>query len=139
MEAAECRALVHRYYEELWNGWQLDLADEILAPDLRFRGSLGTSVETRDEFLGYLLGIRQAMPDFHNEIELLVAQDDAAAARLTYSGTHEGELFGVAGSGHRISYQGAAFFHIADDVIGEIWTLGDMSAVRRQLLGTPTE
>lgn len=138
MDADACRDLVHRYYDELWNDWQLHLIEEILSPDLHFRSSLGTMVDGREDFQGYLLGLRRAMPDFHHEIEWLVAEDGAAAARIIYSGTHEGELFGMTGTGHRLSYQGAAFFRMADGAIREIWALGDMTAVRRQVMGTPT-
>lgn len=137
MDAAVCRALIHRYYDELWNEWRLDLIDELLAPGVHFRGSLGTTLEGREAFRGYMLGIRQALPDLHHEVEMLVVEEDAAAARLAYLGTHEGDLLGIPGSGQQISYHGATFFHLADGLIAEMWTLGDMSAVRRQLLGTP--
>jgi hypothetical protein len=33
--------VVRRFYDELWNEWRLELADEILTQDLRFRGSRG--------------------------------------------------------------------------------------------------
>lgn len=142
VEAEACRELVRRYYDELWNEWQVDLIDELLSPDLRFRGSLGTTFDGLDPFRGYLLGMQRAIPDLHHEVEMLVVEPGdeaaAAAARLTYSGTHEGELFGVRGTGHHISYQGATFFHVEGSLITELWTLGDMSALERQLLGTPT-
>jgi hypothetical protein len=28
--------VVRRFYDELWNEWRLSVADEILAPDVRF-------------------------------------------------------------------------------------------------------
>lgn len=52
----ENEALVQRFYNELWNRWQLDLADEIVSDDLRFRGSLGTECKGRDEFKHELAG-----------------------------------------------------------------------------------
>lgn len=42
MPESQNEAVVRRFYDELWNDWQLDLADEILSETLRFRGSLGT-------------------------------------------------------------------------------------------------
>jgi len=136
MDAVTCRQLVQRYYDELWNAWRLELVDEILAEDLHFRGSLGTQVDGREAFRAYLLGMRQALPDLHHEVELIIAEDDAAAARLLYTGTHEGNLLGLAGDGHRLSYQGATFFRMEHELIAELWTLGDMSTLRRQLMGT---
>ncbi|MBI4240227.1 MAG: hypothetical protein HY613_00795 [Candidatus Rokubacteria bacterium] len=43
-------ALIRRYYEELWNGWRLELAEELIASDIRFRGALGVDVEGREGF-----------------------------------------------------------------------------------------
>jgi len=39
--------------------------------------------------------VRRAFPDFHNRVEELVAEGDKVVARLTYTGTHRGELFGI--------------------------------------------
>jgi hypothetical protein len=38
------RQMVERFYGDLWNNWRLDVADEILTDDIRFRGSLGQTL-----------------------------------------------------------------------------------------------
>ncbi len=38
------------HYEELWNHWNLDVADEIIAEDIAFRGSLSVTGQGRDGF-----------------------------------------------------------------------------------------
>ncbi len=88
------RELIERFYGQVWNQWDADVAREILSPDLVFRGSLGVDVNGHDGFLGYVALIRTAFPDFHNQIEEIVSEEPHAVARLTYSGTHQGELFG---------------------------------------------
>jgi hypothetical protein len=45
------RELVHRYYNELWNGWNFPLAGELLSHNIIFRGSLGIIVEGLPAFL----------------------------------------------------------------------------------------
>jgi hypothetical protein len=44
---------VRRFYAELWNQWRFDLAAELLAPELEFRGSLGDAVRGHDGFIDY--------------------------------------------------------------------------------------
>ena len=127
------RQLVHRFYTDAWNAWDDDAVDELLAEDFVFRGSLGEEVRGRDGWRGYRDKIRAAVPDFHTQIVELVVNGDRAAARLRYSGHHEGELLGVRGVGNRIEYSGAAFIRVRGGLLADAWVLGDLDALRRQL------
>jgi steroid delta-isomerase-like uncharacterized protein len=133
MSAEHNKALVRRYYEELWNRWDFALADEILGEGLGFRGSLGVSVRGREGFKDYMRTVRGAFPDFHNRVEEMIAEGDRVVARLTYTGAHQGELFGIAATGRRVSYAGVAIFRIAEGYIAEGWVLGDVHGLVRQL------
>jgi steroid delta-isomerase-like uncharacterized protein len=127
------KALVRRFYEELWNAWRVDVADEILAPGVSFRGSLGSSVSGREEFKAYVERVRLAFPDWHNQIDELLVVGDRVVARLTWSGTHNGPLGNVQATGARVSYVGAAFFRIAHAKIAEAWIVGDTQELWRAL------
>ena len=127
------KALVHRYYDELWNRWRLELADELLAADVRFRGSLAVEVEGVEAFRGYVGLVRAAFPDFHNTVEELVAEDDRVVARLTYRGTHRGPLFGIAPTGRPVSYAGSAWFRFRDGRIASGFVVGDTGRLLREL------
>jgi steroid delta-isomerase-like uncharacterized protein len=135
MSLEENKSLVRRYYEEMWNRWDLALADELIGEGLTFRGSLGVAVQGRDEFRDYMRAVRRAFPDFHNHIEELVAEGDRVVARLTYTGTHHDELFGIGPTGRRITYAGVAIFRIEAGRITEGWVLGDVHGLMRQLSG----
>jgi steroid delta-isomerase-like uncharacterized protein len=129
----ENRALIRRYYDELWNEWNLGVADEIIAPEITFRGSLAVTVSGVEGFKSYVTLVRNAFPDFHNTIEEMIAEGDRVAARLTYRATHRGELFGVAATGSEVTYAGAAMFRIRSGKIVHGWVLGDMLGLMRQL------
>jgi steroid delta-isomerase-like uncharacterized protein len=131
--AEQSKDLVRRYYEELWNPWDFGKAEELLAADIVFRGSLGAETRGRERFSDYMRQVQRAFPDFHNTVEQIVAEDERAVARLAYRGTHRGEIFGVAPTGKRIEYAGAAFFRIAHGKIAEGWVLGDLLTLLRQL------
>ena len=138
MQLESYKDLVRRYYEALWNCWDFALADELIAESIVFRGSLGISVQGREGFKEYMRGVRRAFPDFHNRIEELIAENERVAARLTYTGTHQGELFDIAATGRRVSYAGVAIFRIAEGCIVEGWVLGDIHGLVRQLRDLPT-
>ncbi len=107
----------------------------LLTEDVRFRGSLGQSKNGHAEFAEYVDFVQRAFPDFTNEIEEVISEGDKAFARLTYRGTHRGEIFGIDPTGRRIQYAGAAVFSFRGDKIAEVWVLGDICGLMSQLQG----
>ena len=120
--------IVRRFYEELWNEWRLDLADVILSPRLRFRGSRGSVLTGREEFKRYVEETRAAFADWHNQIDELMAAGDRVVTRMTWTGTHTGAFAGIEPSGARVEYVGPGFFRLADGLIEEAWIVGDSHA-----------
>lgn len=127
------KALIQRYYHEMWNAWNFAAADELLAADISFRGSLGAEMRGRAAFRDYMRQVQAAFPDFHNAIEQMIEEGDHIVVRLMYTGTHRGPIFGVPPTGKRISYAGAAFFRIAQNQIAQGWVLGDIMALFSQI------
>jgi steroid delta-isomerase-like uncharacterized protein len=127
------KPLVRRYYSEVWNEWSTATLEELISADIVFRGSIGTAVNGIAEFQRYVYRIRAAFPDFHNHIEELIAEGEKVAVRLTYTGTHRGELFGFAATGNKITYSGIAIFEFAGSKIARGYVLGDTENLKRQL------
>ena len=133
MDTNNSKALVRRFYEDLWNRWDYSAIGEILTPDIVFHGSLNIDATGHDGFINYAETVRGAFPDFHNKIEETIAEGDKLAACLTYSGTHQGEIFGIEATGRPIRYAGVGIFLFRDGLIGQVWVLGDRLALMRQL------
>lgn len=64
---------------------------------------------------------RAAFPDWHSEVHLLVAEGDLVAEVFTASGTHRGDVMGVAPTGQEISLRGINVFRVRDGRIHERW------------------
>lgn len=127
------KRLIHRFYDEMWNPLNFAKVDELIAEGIVFRGSLGNEMRGREEFCGYMRKVQSAFPDFHNAVEEMIAEGDRVVVRALYSGTHRGEIFGVAPTGKKIAYSGAAFFRIVEGKVAEGWVLGDLLSLLRQL------
>ena len=126
--------LIETWYYRMWNPWDKSAFEEILTPDISFRGSLGQVKQGYAGISEYMDFIRRAFPDFTNHIEEVISEGDKAFARLSYTGTHEGEIFGIAPTQRRFTYSGAAVFSFADErLIREVWVLGDVYRLLRQL------
>lgn len=133
-EARGCD-LVRRYYGELWNRWEPAVAEGILSPDFHFRGSLGHETRGVEAFLEYVRMVRGAFPDFYNTLEDVFEGPGFVVARLTYTGTHSGELFGIPPTQKSIRYEGVGIFRIGGRVLTEGWVVADRMALLEQLLG----
>lgn len=125
--------LIGRFYNEMWNQFDKGLFPELLTEDIRFRGSLGQSAVGYGEFGQYVDYIHKAFPDFKNYVEDVVTEGDKSFARLTYRGTHRGEIFGVEPTHKAIEYAGAALFRFQDGKISAVWVLGDIYGLLQQL------
>lgn len=135
VDPAPTAGVIRRFYEDMWNRWDLGLVDELLAEVLTFRGSLGVDVFGREAFRDYVAVVRAGFPDFSNRIVDLVVAADRAVARLEYSGTHLGPVLGIPATGRRVTYSGAAFFTVRCGRVESVWVLGDLDGLRRQLAG----
>jgi len=131
--SATPRELVERFYHVVWNQADEAEARKILSADFRFRASLGPELRGPGGFIAYLRSVRMALENFTCTIEELIATEDRAAARMSFRGRHRGKMFGIEATGRDIRWSGAAFFKIGGGTITELWVLGDIEAVRRQL------
>jgi steroid delta-isomerase-like uncharacterized protein len=125
--------LVERFYHLVWNKADEIEARKILASDFRFRGSLGPELRGPEGFIAYMRSVHNALGDFTCRIEEVIATVDHAAARMTFHGRHRGTFFGIEPSGQEIRWSGAAFFKTRAGKINELWVLGDIEEIRRQL------
>lgn len=93
------RAVIRRYFDELWNQGRTELVDELLAEDYVNHSPSPGLPPGRAGVKVIVAGLRAAFPDLRYEIEDLVVGDDAVAVRTTVTGTHLGDLFGAAPTG----------------------------------------
>jgi steroid delta-isomerase-like uncharacterized protein len=127
------RELVERFYNVVWNQADEAEARKILSADFRFRASLGPELRGPGGFIAYHRSVHAALENFICTIEDVIETEHSAAARLSFRGTHRAKFFGVEPTGREIRWAGAAFFTVGGGQITELWVLGDVEAVRRQL------
>jgi steroid delta-isomerase-like uncharacterized protein len=126
-------AVIRRFYVELWNERRPDVAEQIIAATIRFRGSLGRTLTGREELTRYVEMVLTAFPDWDNKIDDILATEDRVVTRMTWSGTHQGRLGNIEPTGARVEYCGAGFFRLSDGVIEEAWIVGDTQELWRAL------
>ena len=105
MSTEQHKAIVRRWIEEAWNQGNIEIADEIYAPDYRARGNLIEGGEPLEGIAGikhFVLETRKAFPDLCFTIEHLIAEGDKVAGVFTLRGTHADYLDDLAPTGRKI-------------------------------------
>jgi steroid delta-isomerase-like uncharacterized protein len=131
----ENKALVRRF-NEIINQKELEAFYQIIAPECVFHLAVGDiSAEEYRQF-GEML-FRSIVPDFYITVEDIFAEEDKVVMRLTWSGTHSGELRGVAPTGNKIEMTEIAICKIANRQIVEIWAEQNELRLLEQLGAIP--
>jgi len=82
------------------------------------------------------LTLDTAFPDRSDKIEVLMAEGDQVWMRFNTSGTHRGNLYGLAPTGRRVGVPVVAIMHFADGKWKDTWTFADELGLLLQL-GVP--
>ena len=134
----ENKAVVRRYLEEVWSGGNLEVIDELIAEDhVDHDPAAAQTGGGREGQRAMVQMFRSAFPDLHVEIGEIVAEGDLVAITWTGTGTHEGELMGVAPTGKSATVTGCGFDRVRDGVIVESWNNGDTLGMLMQLGAIP--
>ena len=127
------RELVSLFYEKLWNEIDFEIADEILHPNVTFRGSVGVGAIGHHEVCDYVRMVTTALSGYRCDVESLIAEVNHAVAKVRFSGLHVGEFLGYPPTGRHVEWIGAAFFTGDENKLRDIWVLGDLDSLRGQL------
>jgi len=98
---------------------------DLVTPDVRFRGSLGIATQGADGIADYCAETRRVFQGFRVEVREVLGDSDRVAARLAFSGTHRGELFGIAPTGRYVRFSGTAWMTLADGRVADVRVMGD--------------
>jgi steroid delta-isomerase-like uncharacterized protein len=126
--------LVEAFIQELFTKGDLDAVERYLDPgfinhDPPFPGA----ADGREGMRQAAAMFHEALPDWHSEVEQLIAEADIVVERFTASGTHRGDLMGVAPTGNVLTLKGIQIFRIESDKIVERWGRLDEVGLMRQL------
>ena len=115
------KALVSRLIDEVLNGGDLSVLDELSTPAMARAAR------------GWIEPFRRAFPDVRMDVVELVAEGDTVAARFVCAGTHLGRWRGHEPSGRRFRVDEVYFFEFSGGRIARAWGLEDTYKRLRQL------
>lgn len=128
--------LARRWFEDLFNRVDLDVADEILAPDVSYHGP--PSLSPRDvsgpaDIKEYVEVYATAFPDLTYTVEDVSVADGEVRVRWTATGTHESDLFDLEPTGEAFSVEGIDLFEVDEGAITAVYAQWDTLKMVQEL------
>ena len=114
-------AVVRRFFEEGVNGGNLDVLDEVVAPDVIYAGATvndDSGLAALKRIYGEAL---TGLPGIEYSLLTSVADGKTVAVRYGVEGVHSGEFRGLAPTGNTITWIHSAFAHVECGKITEMW------------------
>jgi predicted ester cyclase len=133
MSIEENKAIARRVNDEVWGNGNLAAVDELFSPDYVDHNPIGKMPPNREGIKQAVTMFRKAFANMQVTTEDIVAEGDKVMSRFKSSGTHSGDLMGIAPTGKQITTEGINIIRIVDGKIVEDWTEIDMLGMMQQL------
>lgn len=131
----ENKAVVRRWFDEVWNQGRSEVIEELF-------DEYGIAHGLADDPAHPITGprdyrpfydvFRQAFPNIEIVIEDMIAEDDKVAARCSVRGKHEGEFRGIAPTQAPVEITGMTIVRVANGKIVEAWNNFDFMNLYKQ-------
>ncbi len=115
-ETTERNKQIVRRYQDAYNSGNLDVLDELLAPDWKTQAFPGELMEQTVENVKAVHRdlVLTAFPDLHYTTHELIAEGDVVVQVWTARGTHKGDFVGLPPTGNSLVISGMSLFEIRD-------------------------
>jgi predicted ester cyclase len=129
------KALIRRWFEEVWNQGRAELIDEMLEDSCVAHGlpnERGEELRGLAEFKPFFNSFRKAFPDIKIIVEDVIGEGDKLAARCVVRGLYKGE--GVdTDSLQPIEISGICMLQLKNGKIVEAWNNFDFMGLYKQV------
>ena len=122
------KRVVEAFRADVLNGHHGDHAVNYLTPDMSWHGGTVGTVSGRDNVAGLMTLVVTSIPDLHASVQDIFGQGDKVVVRLIVTGTLEGDLLGIHGTGQHVQWDAIDLYHLKDGKISEEWAGEDFTA-----------
>lgn len=131
----EGNGLIRRFYTEVLEGGNFDIIDELVADDFQDHEEALPGQPPGKEGVRYFANqIRSAFPDLKvKSLEPYLADDNKEACYVILTGTHQGDMAGVAPTGNSVEFGAVDIIRIQDGKAVEHWGVTDNMGLMQQI------
>ena len=145
MSEEQSKAIISRFYDELWNERNLNVADEIFAADcmshqLQSGAETVAVVRNAEAVKHHVAEWFDGFPDLRFTVEQMLVEGERVMTQSVMRGTHTGVWLGIAPANKEVSVRLSVIHRVADGKIVEDWVLVEALGFFQQLgLVPPTQ
>ena len=132
----ENKAVVQRWFDEVWNEGRADAIDELFDENGIAHGlsdDPSNPLKGPANFRPFHTVFREAFPNMKIVVDDMVAEGDKVAARCSVHAQHEGAFMGKAATQSAVAFTGITIVRIANGKIVEAWNNFDFMTLHRQV------
>ena len=130
----DLKAMFTRYFDEGTNKGNLDIVEELFAPDYKHHDPVNPDVIVGNQGVTrHIQSLRGAFPDLVFTIDDMVSEGDKVVIRWTANVTHTGDYFGIPPTGKSATITGMNTWQVVDGKAVEGWVNRDDIGLAQQL------
>ncbi len=133
MSGDSAKSLVTRFFDEVCNGRRLAVADDLFTATHAYHDPQSPTGPGPEGMRQVIAAYQRGFADARWTIEDMVALGDFVVTRWVGSGTHSGDLLGIAPTGKSVRVAGIWMHRIQDGRIAESWNCWDTLGMLQQL------
>jgi len=130
------KALMRRWFEEVWNKGRTEAVAEMLSDDAVIHGlseDAAKPLRGPSDFLPFHAQFREAFPNIEVVVEDAIAEGDKVAVRCSVRGKHVGDSLGFKATNATAEFDGIAIVRVKDGKFVEAWNNFDFMKMYKQL------
>ena len=130
------KALVQRWFDEVWNKGRAEAIEEMFDEYGIAHGlsdDPANPIRGPRDFRPFHTLFREAFPNMVIVVEDMVAEGDKVAARCSVRAKHEGEFLGRSATDSPVEFTGIAIVRIDNGKIVEAWNNFDFMTLHKQV------
>lgn len=126
--SAKNKALVKRWFKEVWDKGRVEAIDEMYHPKGRAHGLTEGGTKPLlgpNAFKPFHAKLRAALPDVKIKVVDAIAEGDKVVVRCQVTATHKGDSLGIAATKKKVMFEGVTIVRCKEGKIFEGWNFYD--------------
>jgi len=135
---ADYKALAQDMFDSMKGGVDVDaMVDRFMAEDFVEHETIPGMGNTRETPRQLFTMMLTAFPDFGATVHELLQEGDKVTARVTFSGTQEGDFMGIPASGNHVEWSVIDILQFRGDQAVAHWGVMDLAGAMAQMGAGP--